>query len=136
MPKVRKTQVSIKAMSYYHCISLCVRRAFLCGKDSQSSQNYEYRRQWGQDYGQKRQWIEDRLLSLYNIFAIDISAYAIMNANTIMSYCISKKNCQERNTTPGREEVERSRMPGPRKPEPSNISVLQSSGHSNGLTNS
>ncbi len=79
MPKVRKTQVSIKAMSYYHCISLCVRRAFLCSKDSQSSQNYEYRRQWGQDYGQKRQRIEDRLLSLYNIFAIDISAYAIMS---------------------------------------------------------
>ncbi len=41
----------------------------MCGKDSQSGQDYEHR----------RQWIEDRLLSLSNTFAIDIAAYAIMS---------------------------------------------------------
>ncbi len=67
MPKARKTQVSIEATPYYHFISRCVRRAFLCGKDSQSGQDYEHR----------RQWIEERFLSLSNIFAIDITAYAV-----------------------------------------------------------
>ena len=46
-----------------------LRRAFLCGTDSQSGQSYEHR----------RHWIEDKLYELAQIFALDLCAYAVMS---------------------------------------------------------
>ncbi len=53
----------------YHCISRCVRRAWLCGEDSVT----------GQSFGHRRQWVEDRILALSRIFAVRLYGYAIMS---------------------------------------------------------
>ncbi len=69
MPKPRYRQVSVEDTPYYHCISRCVRRAFLCGEDNRTGYNFDHR----------RQWIIDRIRLICSVFAIDLCAYAIMS---------------------------------------------------------
>jgi REP element-mobilizing transposase RayT len=69
MTTARKQLISLADTAYYHCISHCVRRAFLCGADKSTRQNFEHR----------RGWVKEKLHVLNNVFAIDVCAYAIMS---------------------------------------------------------
>ncbi|MGS2720738.1 transposase [Paraglaciecola aestuariivivens] len=80
MPKPRKSQISLIDTPYYHCVSRCVRRSFLCGEDKLSGQNYAHR----------RTWVENRLLFLASVFAIDICAFAVMSNHTHVVLCVDK----------------------------------------------
>lgn len=67
MALARKQLVDVSVTQYYHCISRCVRRAFLCGKTD------------GKNYSHRRAWVLARLKVLTEIFSIKICAYAIMS---------------------------------------------------------
>ena len=69
MPMPRNQQICVEDTPYYHCVSRCVRRAYLCGEDSATGRSYEHR----------RGWIESRLLFLAGVFSIDVCAYAVMS---------------------------------------------------------
>ncbi len=69
MTRARNQLISLDTTPYYHCISRCVRRAFLWGEDSLTGKNYEHR----------KEWVISRLQELADVFAIDICAYAIMS---------------------------------------------------------
>ena len=65
---IRNKILSLDSTKYYHCISRCVRRAFLCGIDSETNKDYSYR----------KNIIKEHLILLTNIYCIEICAYAIM----------------------------------------------------------
>lgn len=62
MTIARSRQISLQDTPYYHVVSRCVRRAFLCGEDAHSGQSYEHR----------RQWVVDKLGELSRLFAIGV----------------------------------------------------------------
>jgi hypothetical protein len=76
----RKQFISLNDTAYYHCVSRCVRRAYLCGKDETTNQDYEHRRGWE----------ENKLLALSQVFTIDVCAHAIMGNHTHVVFFIDE----------------------------------------------
>ncbi|MCP4324246.1 MAG: transposase [Alteromonadales bacterium] len=69
MTQSRQSQVSLADTPYYHCISRCVRQAYLCGEDRHTGKSFEHR----------RLWVVERIHYLATVFNVDICAYAIMS---------------------------------------------------------
>ena len=69
MTRARKTLIALDATPYYHICVRAVRRSFLCGEDRASGRNFDHR----------KKWLEDELLRLSEVFAIDVAAYSIMS---------------------------------------------------------
>jgi len=69
MAIARRDIVDSETPGFYHCTNRCVRRAFLCGKDEDT----------GQDYSDRKNWLEKRFIELCDIFSVDIYAYAVMD---------------------------------------------------------
>ncbi|MCU7937385.1 MAG: transposase [Candidatus Thiodiazotropha sp. (ex Dulcina madagascariensis)] len=69
MTRARNQLISLETTPYYHCISRCVRRAFLYGEDSLTGKNFDHR----------KMWVVERLEVLSRIYAIEICAYAVMS---------------------------------------------------------
>ncbi len=65
----RRQIVDPAVSGFYHCVSRCVRRAFLCGHDDYTGRSYEHR----------KDWVESRLIALAKSFAVGIYAYAVMS---------------------------------------------------------
>ena len=63
MPAPVALVVDESVTPWYHCISRCVRRAFLCGE--------------GRDH--RKQWIQDHLRRLVEIFSVDCAGFSIMD---------------------------------------------------------
>lgn len=69
MTQPRRELIRPEITPYYHVVSRCVRRQFLCGNDPLTGKDFSYR----------REWIQNRLHQLAGIFAINICAYAVMS---------------------------------------------------------
>lgn len=69
MTSARALLVPAGAPGFYHCVSRCVRRAFLCGLVRYTGQSFQHR----------KVWVEERLYELASIFPISVYGYAVMS---------------------------------------------------------
>jgi hypothetical protein len=85
MTVARKYKISLEDTPFYHVMTRCVRKAFLCGKDKDSGKSYEHR----------RQLISDRIKELSKVFNIMIyipvnpSTSCLRHSNLILSNLVT-----------------------------------------------
>ena len=69
MTQARAHTVSTAQQGMYHCVTRCVRRAWLCGVDPLT----------GKDHDARKPMIVNRIRELGEIFAVAVYAYAVMS---------------------------------------------------------
>jgi REP element-mobilizing transposase RayT len=70
MPRARRCDViDEEKVGVYHCINRCIRRAYLCGRDSITGKSFDHR----------KAWLQSRMQKLSELFAIDVMAFAVMD---------------------------------------------------------
>lgn len=69
MTTPRSQQIDLESTPFYHIVSRCVQRAFLCGSDKVTGKNYEHR----------KAWIVGRVNELNSIFTIDTCVYSVLS---------------------------------------------------------
>jgi REP element-mobilizing transposase RayT len=69
MATARRLLVDPAVGGVFHCVSRCVRRAFLCGQDRYSGRDFEHR----------RAWVRDRLRAMTDVFAVRVFSYVVMS---------------------------------------------------------
>ncbi|MCY2990060.1 MAG: Type I secretion system protein TolC [Planctomycetota bacterium] len=67
MPRLpRRDLIEEPEVGIYHCVQRAVRRAFLCGQDAVTGQNFDHR----------KAWIQQRLEFLAGQFGIEVLSFA------------------------------------------------------------
>ncbi|WP_145055901.1 transposase [Lignipirellula cremea] len=65
----RREVIDESSVGVFHCVNRCVRRAFLCGQDPVS----------GQDFDHRRAWIQRRMEFLAGEFGVEVLGFAVMS---------------------------------------------------------
>src|ERR1700677_4666447 len=90
MPTYARGQIVVEdTVGVYHCIARCVRRAFLCGVDPYT----------GQDFSHRKEWILDRMRELAGLFAIEVCGYSVMIRTATLglgSFSVHERGCPGR----------------------------------------
>ena len=79
MPALRSRVVDEAVTPWYHCISRCVRGAFLCGDE----------------VDHRKQWIENRLRELLEIFAVECACFSLMDNHLHLLLRLDSRKAQE-----------------------------------------
>lgn len=70
MPAYARRQIVDESqVGVYHCVSRCVRRAFLCGDDHYSGKNFDHR----------KVWVQERIETLAGIMGVDVLGFSVMS---------------------------------------------------------